>query len=65
MTVVKYQLHQLSQCRDSQPGVSTLWALVTQQAKELFRTRQYRHRMARRLHPHHSELQHLAILRNQ
>ena len=48
MAVVKYQLHQLSQGRDSQPGVSPLWALVTQQVKDLFRTRQYRRRMARR-----------------
>lgn len=48
MAVVKYQLHQLSQGRDSQPGVSPLWALVTQQVKDLLRTRQYRHWMARR-----------------
>ena len=48
MAVVKYQLHQLSQVRDSQPGVSPLLALVTQQVKDLFRTRQYRRRMARR-----------------
>ena len=48
MAVVKYQLHKLSQGRDAQPGVSPLWALMTQQVKDLFRTRQYRRRMARR-----------------
>ncbi|RRV25769.1 NADH:flavin oxidoreductase/NADH oxidase family protein [Pseudomonas sp. o96-267] len=48
MAVVKYQLHQLSQGRDTQPGVSPLWALLKQQVKDLFRTRQYRRWMARR-----------------
>jgi 2,4-dienoyl-CoA reductase-like NADH-dependent reductase (Old Yellow Enzyme family) len=48
MAVVKYQLHKLSQGRDSQPGVSPLWALVKQQVKDLLRTRQYRRWMAQR-----------------
>ena len=48
MAVVKYQLHKLSQGRDSQPGVSPLWALLTQQVKDIFRTRQYRRWMTQR-----------------
>ncbi|QMV61957.1 NADH:flavin oxidoreductase/NADH oxidase family protein [Pseudomonas berkeleyensis] len=48
MAVVKYQLHKLSQGRESQPGVSPLWALLTQQVKDIFRTRQYRRWMQRR-----------------
>ncbi|RIA31718.1 2,4-dienoyl-CoA reductase-like NADH-dependent reductase (Old Yellow Enzyme family) [Ectopseudomonas oleovorans] len=48
MAVVKYQLHKLSQGRESQPGVSPLWALLTQQVKDIFRTRQYRRWMERR-----------------
>jgi 2,4-dienoyl-CoA reductase-like NADH-dependent reductase (Old Yellow Enzyme family) len=48
MAVVKYQLHKLSQGRDSQPGVSPFWALVKQQVKDLLRTRQYRRWMAQR-----------------
>jgi 2,4-dienoyl-CoA reductase-like NADH-dependent reductase (Old Yellow Enzyme family) len=48
MAVVKYQLHKLSQGRDSQPGVFPLWALLTQQVKDIFRTRQYRRWMTQR-----------------
>ncbi|MGG2396684.1 NADH:flavin oxidoreductase/NADH oxidase family protein [Pseudomonas sp. SH1-B] len=48
MAVVKYQLRKLSQGRDSQPGVSPIWALLTQQVKDIFRTRQYRRWMAQR-----------------
>lgn len=48
MAVVKYQLHKLSQGRESQPDVSPLWALLTQQVKDIFRTRQYRRWMQRR-----------------
>lgn len=47
MAVVKYQLHKLSQGRESQPDVSPLWALLTQQVKDIFRTRQYRRWMQR------------------
>lgn len=48
MAVVKYQLHKLSQGQESQPNVSPLWALLTQQVKDIFRTRQYRRWMERR-----------------
>lgn len=48
MAVVKYQLRKLSQGRDSQPGVSPIWAMLTQQVKDIFRTRQYRRWMAQR-----------------
>ncbi|MGE8502500.1 MAG: NADH:flavin oxidoreductase/NADH oxidase family protein [Pseudomonas sp.] len=48
MAVVKYQLHKLSQGQESQPDVSPLWALLTQQVKDIFRTRQYRRWMERR-----------------
>lgn len=48
MAVVKYQLHKLSQGQESQPNVSPLWALLTQQVKDIFRTRQYRRWMQRR-----------------
>lgn len=48
MAVVKYQLRKLSRGRDSQPGVSPLWALLVQQVADIFRTRQYRRWMAQR-----------------
>ena len=42
MARVKYQLTCLSQGRTTNPGISPLWALVSQQVKAVWQTRKYR-----------------------
>jgi len=48
MARVKYQLKRLSRGKATRPGISPLWALVSQQVMTGQQTRKYRRWMARR-----------------